>query len=105
MEQILQRLKKPASTKIVLYLSGFGVIIISALLNPSGFLSILSVFGSFALNVECGIFVSLMAEELPCANTHFNGKFMRDVVDSSQNSDFKWSYKICKMCFHQRYCL
>ena len=75
MEQILQRLKKPASTKIVLYLSGFGVIIISALLNPSGFLSILSVFGSFALNVECGVFVSLMAEELR-ENTHFNGKFI-----------------------------
>ena len=46
-----------------------------ALLNPSGFLSILSVFGSFALNVECGIFVSLMAEELR-ENSHFNGKFI-----------------------------
>ena len=64
MEQILQRLKQPVSTKIFLYLSGFGVITVLALLNPSGFLSILSVFGSFALNVECGVFVSLMAEEL-----------------------------------------
>ena len=75
MEQILQRLKQPVSTKIFLYLSGFGVITVLALLNPSGFLSILSVFGSFALNVECGVFVSLMAEELR-GERKFNGKFI-----------------------------
>ena len=74
-EQMLQILRQGVSTKIFLYISGFGLIVVLALLNPSGFLSILSVFGSFALNVECGIFVSLMAEELR-GNIQFNGKFI-----------------------------
>ena len=44
----------------VLYLLGFGLILTVAMLNPDGFVVFLSVFGSFALNIECGLFVALM---------------------------------------------
>ena len=46
-----------------------------ALLNPQGFLTMLSVFGSFALNIECGVFVSLMAQEIKS-----NDKFVNNFI-------------------------
>ena len=45
----------------LLYSLGFGLILLVAVSNPQGFLKIIEVFGSLALNVECGIFVALMA--------------------------------------------
>ena len=63
------------SVKIILYIIGFGIILIMALLNPQGFLTMLSVFGSFALNIECGVFVSLMAQEIKS-----NDKFVNNFI-------------------------
>eukprot|EP00943_MAST-04B_sp_MAST-4B-sp1_P008610 g8610.t1 len=60
----IQCLSRFVNTKIILYTLGFGLILIMALLNPQGFLTMLSVFGSFALNLECGVFISLMANEV-----------------------------------------
>lgn len=60
----IQCLPRCINTKMILYILGFGLILIMALLNPQGFLTMLSVFGSFALNMECGVFISLMANEV-----------------------------------------
>lgn len=65
-------------TKYVLYLLGFGLILAVALLNPRGFVVLLSVFGSFALNIECGVFVALMAQAV-----RTNGAYSRQHVPCS----------------------
>ena len=59
----------------VLYGLGFGLILLVALCNPEGFLKIIEIFGSLALNVECGIFVALMARN---SNTQvrYSGKYI-----------------------------
>eukprot|EP01138_Halocafeteria_seosinensis_P005393 gb/GECG01005513.1/.p1 GENE.gb/GECG01005513.1/~~gb/GECG01005513.1/.p1 ORF type:complete len:1012 (+),score=102.88 gb/GECG01005513.1/:1-3036(+) len=52
-------LKAPAM-KISLYTFWFGVILVIAISNPQGFLVVLEVFTSLALNVESGFFIGLM---------------------------------------------
>jgi amino acid permease len=70
--------RKLRRTKYALYLLGFGLILAVALLNPQGFIVLLSVFGSFALNIECGVFVALMARAV-----RTNGAFSRQNVPCS----------------------
>ena len=48
----------------VLYLGGYGVVLFVSLLNPEGFLMIIEIFGSLALNVECGLFVAYMSKNV-----------------------------------------
>ena len=43
-----------------LYVLFFGMVVLVASLNPKGFLVVLEVFTSLALNVESGLFVALM---------------------------------------------
>ena len=61
---------------LCLYLMGYGVILGVSLLNPEGFILIIEIFGSLALNVECGVFVALMAYESSVANPHYANRYI-----------------------------
>ena len=63
------------SYTVVLYLCGFGLILFVSLINPEGFLIIIEIFGSLALNVECGVFVALMAYESN-TNQHYSKRYI-----------------------------
>jgi len=47
--------------RALLYSLSFGLVLSLALANPEGFIVFIEVFGSFALNLECGVFISVMA--------------------------------------------
>lgn len=55
---------------------GYGVILGVSLLNPEGFILIIEVFGSLALNIECGVFVALMAYEASVANPYYSNRYI-----------------------------
>jgi hypothetical protein len=52
--------QSPNKYRFGMYALNFGCVLLVALLNPSGFLMIMEVFTSLALNLEAGVFVVIM---------------------------------------------
>ena len=75
---------------ILLYGLGFGLILLIAVSNPKGFLDIIEIFGSLALNIECGIFVCLM-----CFNSNsfaqYTGKYVPLPLSAATRKFLVWS--------------
>lgn len=46
--------------RIVLYILTFGLVLLLAVINPSGFIKALEMFTSLALNLSCGYFIAMM---------------------------------------------
>ena len=76
--------KNVLSYSLFLYLFGYGVVLMVSLINPEGFLMIIEIFGSLALNLECGCFVAIMAYE-----SNSNVKYSMRYIPLSLNVSFR----------------